>query len=381
MSQLRIPFNRPTITGDELGLVAESLATGHLSGDGPFSRRVEALLQAEVGAVNVLLTPSCTAALELAALALDIRPGDEVIVPAFTFVSTINAFVLRGARPVFADVCADTLNLDPRQVANRISARTKVIVPVHYGGIACAMDELQHLAAAHGIAVVEDNAHGLFGTYHGKALGSLGCLAALSFHDTKNFTCGEGGALLIQDEALLRRAEIAREKGTNRRQFLRGEIDRYSWIDLGSSHLPSELQAAFLLAQLRRRDAIQQARRVVWQRYHTHLRGWAKEHGVQLPVVPSGCEPAYHLFHLVLPSATARAALAADLHAKGIAAVSHYPPLHLSDMGRRLGGTAGQCPIAEAAGERLLRLPFYTSLTVADQDEVIAAVCAFTPRA
>jgi len=381
MGDMRIPFNRPTITGHELALVAESIASNHLSGAGPFTAKVENLLQDALGVPSVLLTPSCTAALEMAALVLDIQPGDEVIVPAFTFVSTINAFVLRGARPVFADVTPDTLNLDPRHVADLITARTRVIVPVHYGGIACAMDELRELAAPRGIAVVEDNAHGLFGSYHGRPLGSLGCLAALSFHDTKNFTCGEGGALLINDPALRSRAEVAREKGTNRRQFLRGEIDRYTWIDLGSSYLPSDLQAAFLLAQLQRRGSIQEARRAVWQRYHAGLEDWAHEHGVYVPVVPRGCEPAYHLFHLLLPSAADRAALAEDLRRRGIGAVSHYPPLHLSDMGRKFGGVEGQCPVAEAAGARLLRLPFYTGLEPDQQEEVIDAVMSFTRRA
>lgn len=377
MPENKIPFNKPTRSNRELPYLEECLRAPSLVGDGPFTRRCEALLEQTNGSARVLLTPSCTAALEMAAFLLDLGPGDEVVAPAFTFVSTLNAFVIRGARPLFVDVCADTLNLDPEQTAARITPRTKAILPVHYGGIACDMDALQRLAEANRIAIVEDNAHGLFARYRGRPLGTFGSLAALSFHDTKNFTCGEGGALMVNDARLLGRAEIVREKGTDRSRFARGEISRYSWVDVGSSYLPSELQAAFLLAQLEERTAVQAARQGIWERYAGELRSWAAANSVQLPCVPPECEPAYHLFHLILPSNRARQALAAHLHERGISAVSHYEPLHLSPMGRKLGGEAGMCPTTERVCERLLRLPFFTSMTASEQSCVIEAVCSF----
>ena len=379
MTELRIPFNRPTSTGRELERLGECVRSGRLSGDGPFGKDCQELLEHATGAARVLLTPSCTAALELAAFLVDIGPGDEVIVPAFTFVSTINAFVIRGARPIFVDVELRTLNLDPGLVAAAITPRTRAILPVHYGGIACAMEKLVAIAAEHGIAIVEDNAHGLFATYRKQPLGSFGRLSTLSFHETKNFTCGEGGALVINDPQLCGRAEILREKGTNRSRFLRGDIDRYSWVDVGSSYLPSELQAAFLFAQLEERDAIQRARKHIWQRYYAELTPWASTNRVRLPHVPAECEPAYHLFHLVLPSSLACSALTRHLRRRSIAAVSHYPPLHLSEMGRKLGGQPGQCPVTEAASECLLRLPFYTSMSQGEQSEVIGAVLELNP--
>jgi dTDP-4-amino-4,6-dideoxygalactose transaminase len=375
----RIPFNRPSLAGPELDLVAEAVASGCISGDGAFTRRCQELLERELGVPRCFLTTSCTHALELAALLLDVGPGDEVIVPSFTFVSTANAFALRGARPVFADSRPDTLNLDEERLAALVTRRTRAIVAVHYAGVGCAMDRVGEVAAAHGLAVVEDNAHGLFGRYRGRWLGTFGALATQSFHETKNFTCGEGGALLVNDPALVARAEILREKGTDRSRFFRGEVDKYTWVDVGSSYLPSDLLAAFLAAQLEAREAVQARRRAIWEAYRDGLADWAAEQGVGVPVVPDDCEQAYHLFYLMLPSLDARSALIDHLRARGIHAVFHYVPLHLSAMGRRFGGRPGDCPVAEAAGERLLRLPFFNSLRPDEQERVIAAVRDFRP--
>jgi dTDP-4-amino-4,6-dideoxygalactose transaminase len=379
MTLYRIPFNRPTLAGSELDYLREALASGHHSGDGRFTYRCQELLERELGVAKVLLTTSGTHALEMAALLLEVGPGDEVLVPTFTFVSTANAFVLRGARPVFVDSRPDTLNLDERLLPERITPRTKAVVPVHYGGVGCAMDVLLTIAERHGLAVVEDNAHGLFGRYRDRWLGSIGPLAALSFHETKNFNCGEGGALLINDPKYVSRAEIVREKGTDRKRFFRGEVDKYTWVDQGSSYLPSDLLAAILWAQLERREAIQASRSLLWNNYREELGEWARERGVRLPVVPEDCAQPFHLFYLLLPTAEARAALISHLRKAGILAVFHYVPLHLSDMGRRFGGRPGDCPVAEDAADRLVRLPFFTSMTEAEQSAVIEAILAFTP--
>ncbi len=285
----RIPFNRPSLCGNELLYVAESIQKGHLSGDGHFTKRCRSMLEQALGAAGVLLVTSCTHALEMAALLLDIQPGDEVIVPAFTFVSTVNAFVLRGARPVFIDIRPDTLNLDESQLEGLIGPRTKAIVPVHYAGVGCEMEEILRIAAAAGVPVVEDNAHGLFARYRGKYLGTFGCLATQSFHETKNFVCGEGGALVINDPKYLERAEYIREKGTNRSRFFRGQVDKYSWIDIGSSYVLADPLAAFLAGQLEKRDQVQAIRKRVWDHYAGQLREWADEQGVRLPVVPPQC--------------------------------------------------------------------------------------------
>jgi dTDP-4-amino-4,6-dideoxygalactose transaminase len=329
---------------------------------------------------RALLTTSCTHALELAALLLDVGPGDEVILPAFTFVSTANAFVLRGARPVFCDVRPDTLNIDEEQVAAVLGERTRAIVPVHYAGVACELDPILGLAASRDVAIVEDNAHGLFGRYRGRWLGTLGTFSALSFHETKSFTCGEGGALLINEPAYVDRAEILREKGTNRKRFFRGEVDKYTWVEAGSSYVISDLLAAFLLAQFERRDDVQATRRRIWETYAAGLADWAASVGATLPVVPEGVEHAYHLFHLLMPSAGARAALIEELKRQGILSVFHYLPLHLSEMGGRYGGRPGQFPVTEDVSERLVRLPFYNDLSPADQERVIEAVRAVSPQ-
>jgi dTDP-4-amino-4,6-dideoxygalactose transaminase len=376
-----IPFNRPLVLETGYSYLREAVAHGHLSGDGPFTKRCHALLEQLLGVPRVLLTTSCTHALEMAALLLDIRSGDEVIVPSFTFVSTANAFVLRGAQPVFADIRLDTLNLDEARLERLITPRTRAIVPVHYAGVGCDMNIILQVAQRHGLTVVEDNAHGLFGRYTGQPLGSFGALATLSFHETKNFSCGEGGALLINDPRFVERAEILREKGTDRNRFFRGEVDKYTWRDVGSSYLPSDGLAALLFAQLEVHERIRSRRRDIWRHYETGLRDWAEASGVRLPVVPAECDQAYHLFYLLMPSPAERNELIAHLRAQGIHAIFHYLPLHLSQMGRQFGGRDGDCPVTEAVCGRLVRLPFFFDLTETDQARVIETTRAFRCRA
>ncbi len=373
----RIPFNRPAIMGRELYYISQAIHAGHSAGDGSFTQRCQLLLKESLDTLKVLLTTSCTHALEMAALLLNIEPGDEVIVPSFTFVTTVNAFVLRGARPVFIDIRPDTMNMDERLLEALITPRTKAIVPVHYAGVGCEMDVICQIAKQRDIPVVEDNAHGLFGKYRGRPLGTFGALSTLSFHETKNIICGEGGALVINDPQYVERAEIVREKGTDRKRFFRGEVDRYTWVDVGSSYLPSDILAAFLCAQLEERERIQARRREIWEYYQSNLADWARACDVQLPFVPAHCEQPYHLFYLLLPSFEHRQALIAHLKAKGISSVFHYVPLHLSQMGQRFGGAPGDCPVTEDVSDRLLRLPFYNDLTGADQDCVVNAITGF----
>ena len=377
MAKNLIPFNRASAVGNEFRYISEALTAGHISGDGRFTKQCHDLIERELGVAKCLLTTSCTHALELAALLLDIQPGDEVIVPSFTFVSTANAFVLRGARPRFCDSRADTLNLDEARIETLITERTKAVVPVHYAGVGCEMDCILMVAQRHGICVVEDNAHGLFGKFRGRYLGTFGCLATQSFHETKNFTCGEGGALLVNDLRYVDRAEILREKGTNRSRFFRGEIDKYSWIDIGSSYLPSDVLAAFLFAQLEQRERIQSQRQHVWKYYAETLVAWAKQNDIRLPFVPTHCDQPHHMFYLLMPSPDARQALIRHLRVNDILAVFHYLPLHLSEMGRRWGGKPGDCPVAESISDRLLRLPFYTQLSDVDLSRIVSALLAF----
>jgi dTDP-4-amino-4,6-dideoxygalactose transaminase len=377
VDSLGIPFNRPFFAGRELEFIQQAISNWHLSGDGTFTRECHALLENELGVPRVLLTTSCTHALEMAALLFDIKPGDEVIIPSFTFVSTVNAFVLRGGRPVFIDIRPDTLNLDETKLGDLITPRTKAIVVVHYAGVGCEMDTILEVAGRHGIPVVEDNAHGLFGKYKGQYLGTFGSLATQSFHETKNFSCGEGGALLINEPKYIDRAEIIWEKGTNRSRFFRGQVDKYTWVDIGSSYLPSDILAAFLYAQLESREFIQRRRQQIWDYYYQHLKDWASSHGVRLPYVPEHCAQPYHMFYLLLPSLEDRQALIASLNARGVNSVFHYQPLHLSSMGRQFGGKSGDCPATEDVSDRLLRLPFYNDLTEADQARVVAAVKDF----
>jgi dTDP-4-amino-4,6-dideoxygalactose transaminase len=313
----------------------------------------------------------------MAAMLLDLRPGDEVIVPSFTFVSTANAFVLRGAKPVFGDIRPDTLNLDETKLERLITPRTRAIVPVHYAGVGCEMDRILDLALGHNLPVVEDNAHGLFGKYKGRWLGTFGGLATQSFHETKNIACGEGGALLVNDPRYIERAEVIREKGTNRSRFFRGQVDKYTWVDIGSSYLISDLLAAFLYAQLEARLRILGQRKRIWEHYETQLREWAEERGIRRPIVPAHCEQPWHMYYLLLPSLEVRQALIAHFKARGILSVFHYLPLHLSPMGRRFGGKAGDCPVTENISDRLLRLPFFNDLSEQDQAQVVSAIKEF----
>ena len=370
-----IPFNRASVEGRELEYVRQAIDNGHISGDGAFTRRAHEMLQATFGGnTRVLLTTSCTHALEMSAILLDLGPGDEVIVPSFTFVSGVNAFVLRGATPRFADIRPDTLNIDERRIESLITPRTKAIAPVHYAGVGCEMDAILDVARLHGVDVVEDNAHGLFAKYRGRPLGTFGRMATQSFHETKNINCGEGGALVLNDPALVERAEIVREKGTNRSRFFRGQVDKYTWVDIGSSYLPSDMLAAFLVGQLEQTEAIQAKRRRVWERYAEGLGGWCAEHGARMPAVPEHCQQPYHMFYLLMPSLDERQSLIAHLRQRGIYAVFHYLPLNASEMGARFGARAGDCPVAESVSERLLRLPFYNNLSAGEQDRVIEAM-------
>lgn len=378
MTALKVDFNRPIPVGNEFEYMRQAIENRHLSGDGPFTKKCHALLEGDLGVRKALLTTSCTHALEMSALLLDIQPGDEVILPDFTFVSTVNAFVLRGAKPVFLDVRPDTLNLDESMLEAAITPRTKAILPVHYAGVGCEMDTIIDIAGRHSIAVVEDNAHGLFGKYKGKFLGTFGVMATQSFHETKNFSCGEGGALLINDPMFVERAEIIREKGTNRARFFRGQVDKYTWVDIGSSFLPSDILAAFLYAQLEQREKIQLHRKNIWEMYNIGLSDWAAAHDVQLPHVPEYCEQSYHMFYLLMPGLELRQRFISYLRERGIYSVFHYLPLHLSDMGQRFGGQPGDLPVTESISDRLVRLPFHNALTSSEQEQVIDAIREFS---
>lgn len=378
MSAYRIPFNRPAPLGREQEYIAQSLASGHLSGDGTFTKRCHELLERELHVSRALLTTSCTHALEIAALVLQLGPGDEVVVPSFTFVSTANAFALRGARMAFVDIRPDTLNIDEAQIAGALTPRTRAIVVVHYAGVGCDMDRILAVAGERGVPVIEDNAHGLFGRYRGRPLGSFGLMSTLSFHETKNFTCGEGGALLLNDPDLTARAEIVREKGTDRSRFFRGEVDKYGWVDVGSSYLPSDLLAAMLLGQLEERGRVQARRRFLWERYFEALRPWADRNGWRLPIVPPECEQAYHMFYMLAPSQDVRARLIEHLKCRSILSVFHYLPLHASAAGRRVAARPVECPVTDRVSERLLRLPFFTTMTDEEQALVIERIQSFS---
>ena len=374
MAGTTIPFNRPGLAGNEWRYISEAFEAMHISGDGAFTKKCQALLESELGAARVLLTTSCTAALEMTALLLNLRDGDEIIVPSFAFVSTVNAYVLRGAVPVFCDIRPDTLNLDETKIEALITPRTKGIVVVHYAGIGAEMEQILRIADNAGISVIEDNAHGLFGRRRGRYLGSFAPLATQSFHETKNFFCGEGGALVINEPGFVERAEVLWEKGTNRKRFFQGLVDKYSWIDVGSSFLPSDLLAAFLYAQLEARETIQEKRRAIWHRYHNDLREWAEENRIQQPHVPEECENPYHMYYLLLPDGKQRNAFIQAMQQRGIMCVFHYLPLHLSKMGIRFGGRPAQCPVTESISDRIARLPFFTGMTGSEIDTLIAAV-------
>ncbi|MBX6366826.1 MAG: dTDP-4-amino-4,6-dideoxygalactose transaminase [Rhodospirillales bacterium] len=366
-----VPFNRPYLGRAELAYASAALASAHRQGAGPFTARCHTWLEDTTGCAKALLTSSCTAALEMAALLLGIKPGDEVVMPSYTFVSTANAFVLRGAIPVFVDIDPRTQNLDPARVAAAITKRTKAIVPVHYAGVGCDMDAIMAIAEQHGLYVVEDAAQGLMATYKGRALGSIGHLGTISFHDTKNTSCGEGGALLIRDKALIERALVLWEKGTDRQKMLRGEVDKYTWVDVGSSFLPSDITAAILLGQLEEAAATAEDRRRTWMLYHDAFEEAEREGIVVRPSVPAECRHNGHLYYLLLPSAAARDAFIARLRQRGIGTPFHYVPLHSSPAGRRFGRVHGPMRATLRAGACLVRLPLWRGMTAEDVETVI----------
>jgi dTDP-4-amino-4,6-dideoxygalactose transaminase len=372
-----IPFNKPYIAKNEFDYIRQAVESSHTAGDGVFTKKCNQFLESTFNVPKALLTTNCTHALEMAALLLDLKDGDEVITPSFTFVSTVNAFALRGARPRFVDIRPDTLNIDEKLIESAINSRTKAIFVMHYAGVGCEMDEILRIARKHGLPVVEDNAHGLFGKYKGQYLGTFGQIATQSFHETKNFSCGEGGALLINDPSYAERAEIIREKGTNRSRFFRGQIDKYTWVDVGSSYLPSEILAGVLFSHFEEADFIQNKRKQVWETYQKHLQGWADENDVCLPFIPDYCEQSYHMFYMLMPDLDTRGAFIQFLKSRDILSVFHYVPLHTADMGRIYGYQAGDLPNTETYSDRLVRLPFYNSLSDDEQSMVIQAVLDF----
>jgi dTDP-4-amino-4,6-dideoxygalactose transaminase len=374
---IRIPFNKPSVVGSELTYVGQAVAGGHASGDGPFTWRAQAMLESSFDARRVLLTTSCTAALELAALLCDLQPGDEVIVPSYTFVSTANAFVLRGARPVFVDVRPDTLNIDERLIEQAITPRTRAIFPIHYAGVACEMDAIMDIADHHGLLVVEDAAQGVCARYKGRWLGTIGHLGCYSFHETKNFSCGEGGALVINDPAMEQRAEILREKGTNRSQFMRGQADKYTWVDVGSSYVLSDMLAAFLVGQIENMEKITRRRGEIFDRYAAMLAPLVQRGLIRIPEVPQHCTPNYHMFYVLTADIEERTALIAHLGAAGVLAVFHYVPLHSSPFAQSLGVPEQHLPRTDELSARLLRLPMYFDLTDQEVEEVASLVLDF----
>ena len=373
----RIPFNKPFLVGKELYYIAQSVLGGHTSGDGMFSKKCQELMEKRFKAKKILLTTSCTAALEMAAILCEVGPGDEVILPSFTFVSTANAFYLRGAKLVFVDIHQDSLNIDEKKLEEAITENTKIIVPVHYAGVACKMDTIMEIARRNDLYVVEDAAQGVNAQYGEKYLGTIGDIGTYSFHETKNFICGEGGAIVINNEKLIERAEIIREKGTNRSKFFRGEVDKYTWVDIGSSYLPSDLLAAFLYAQLENMEQINKRRRELFDYYHKALIPLVNDGKMRLPYVSSECQSNCHLFYIILKNENSRNALMDHLKSNGILAVFHYLPLHLSLVGRSMGYTNGQLPVAETMSGRLLRLPFYYDLKHEEQAEIVGSIKDF----
>ena len=377
MRGIKIPFNRPYLTGRETGYICESVKSGNIVGDAEYTHKCERLLEKTFGAKRVLLTNSCTDALEMASLLIGLEPDDEVIVPSFTFVSTANAFILRGVKPVFVDIREDTLNMDETKIEERITDRTRAIFPVHYASVACEMAPIMDIARRYDLFVVEDAAQGVNARYNGGYLGTIGDLGTYSFHGTKNYTCGEGGAIVINNGDLIERAEILREKGTNRSKFLRGEIDKYTWVDIGSSYLLSDVLAAFLYAQLEELESIKKKRKAVFDFYYENLRDLEEAGKLRLPIVPDNCEINYHLFYILLPSENKRNSLMQYLKSCGVQAVFHYVPLHTSPMGSKFGYKPGDLPVTESASGRLLRLPFYPNIGQDAQEFVIAGIKEF----
>jgi len=377
MAKYKIPFNKPFLAGKELYYIAQSVLSGHTAGDGSFTKKCQAFMEEKFGANKILLTHSCTAALEMSTILCDVSPGDEVILPSFTFVSTANAFYLRGAKLVFVDVQQDTLNMDVTQIEDLITDRTKAIVPVHYAGIGCEMDTIMDIANRYNLYVVEDAAQGVNAKYKDRYLGTIGDIGTYSFHETKNYICGEGGAIVINNETFVERAEIIREKGTNRTKFFRGEVDKYTWVDIGSSFLPSDILAAFLYAQLENMEAINKQRSRLFDYYYKALIPLVNDGKLRLPYISSECESNSHLFYIILKDEKTRNTLMDYLKSRGILAVFHYLPLHLSQVGRSMGYAEGQLPVTESMSGRLLRLPFYHDMTGAEQGEVVDVIKDF----
>lgn len=359
---MTIPFNKPYMTGKELWYISQAHASGHLAGDGQFTKKCNAWLEQRIGCQKALLTHSCTAALEMAAILADLQPGDEVIMPSYTFVSTANAFVLRGATPVFIDIRSDTLNIDETKIEEAITPRTKVIVPVHYAGVSCEMDVIMDIARRHNLLVIEDAAQGIMSTYKGRPLGSIGHMAALSFHETKNIISGEGGALLVNDSHFVDRAEIIREKGTNRSQFFRGQVDKYTWVDIGSSYLPGEIVAAFLWAQMEEADAITKRRLDMWSNYHQWFASFEKAEKLRRPIVPRECLHNAHMYYLLLPTLEKRTSFIERLKSRGVHSVFHYIPLHSAPRGKLDGRAHGTLELTNNLSDRLVRLPLWVGL-------------------
>ncbi|UTY58015.1 dTDP-4-amino-4,6-dideoxygalactose transaminase [Massilia sp. erpn] len=368
-----IPFNKPFMTGRELWYIAQAHTNGHLSGDGSFTKRCHGWLEQNTGSARALLTHSCTAALEMAALLAEVKEGDEVIMPSYTFVSTANAFVMRGAVPVFVDIRPDTLNIDETKIEAAITPRTKVILPVHYAGVACEMDTIMDIARRHQLIVIEDAAQGIMSTYKGRPLGSIGHMAAYSFHETKNIISGEGGALLVNDPVFAERAEIIREKGTNRSQFFRGQVDKYTWVDIGSSYLPGEVIAAFLWAQMEEADSITARRLALWDSYHEKLAPLEAAGLLRRPVVPPGCVHNAHMYYILLDSLEQRSQVIANLKRQGVNAVFHYVPLHSAPAGRKMSRSHGTMTQTDALSDRLLRLPLWVGLEP-ELEKVVSAL-------
>jgi dTDP-4-amino-4,6-dideoxygalactose transaminase len=376
---MQIPFNKPYLTGNELEYIRAAHANGQLAGDGPFTRKCQEWLEKRTNASKALLTHSCTAALEMSAILLNLQPGDEVILPSYTFVSTANAFVLRGGIPVFVDVRADTLNMDEDQIEQAITLKTKAIVPVHYAGVGCAMDKILEIAVSRRIPIVEDAAQAVGSSYRGRPLGSFGSLAALSFHETKNIISGEGGALLVNDPEFRERSEVIWEKGTNRKQFYRGQVDKYSWVDLGSSYLPGEIIAAFLWAQMENAQAITEKRLRIWDRYHAGFENLEKSGKIRRPIIPADCGHNAHMYYLLLPDLEIRTRLINFLKENGILSVFHYVPLDSSPMGKKIGRTSGDLKVTHDLSDRLLRLPLWVGMDQ-EVDYVIDKVISFVDQ-
>jgi len=371
---MHIPFNKPYLSGKELWYIAQAHANGQMAGDGSFTKQCQSWLEARTGASKALLTHSCTAALEMAAILAELQPGDEVIIPSYTFVSTANAFVLRGAVPVFVDIRPDTLNIDERKIESAITPRTRAIVPVHYAGVGCDMDAIMDIANRHGLLVIEDAAQGVMASYHDRPLGSIGHMGAFSFHETKNIISGEGGALLINDPSLVERAEVIREKGTNRSQFFRGYVDKYTWVDIGSSYLPGEIISAFLWAQMEEADAITGRRLAIWRRYHGAFETLERQGRIRRPVIPADCNHNAHMYYLLLHNLEDRTNFIQAMKAEAIDCVFHYVPLHSAPMSLMVGRTADDLIVTTDLADRLVRLPLWLGLDV-EQGRVIDAVC------